>query len=267
MYLLYTDETNTDPKQSDFFVYGGVAVKTEEAADICNHIAAIRTKYRYGPGDLLKFNTKQRPTHVTPDAHRAVKQELMQMAAKYDVKLFSSMVLFDIAGNCEKGRRFGINSVCAHFHRFLERRLDFGLMLIDTFKEAELREIIKEKWAVGLKDMPYSKTMGLTRILGYHVAMISSSHLCSLTDIILGALGCVINYRQDESKAELVSTLVKQIVPFCIMENGRVSDWSLFFSPKVIKAPPFLSRYQHLKNFFGQHGLPPLQPITDERYY
>jgi hypothetical protein len=49
------------------------------------------------------------------------------------------------------------------------------------------------------------------------------------------------------------------------MESDKVSDWSFFFSPKVIKAPPFLTRYQNLNDFFGQHGLRPLQSITDER--
>jgi hypothetical protein len=42
MYLLYTDETNLDPREGDFFVYGGIAVPAENAGALSNRIEALR---------------------------------------------------------------------------------------------------------------------------------------------------------------------------------------------------------------------------------
>jgi len=268
MHLLYTDETNLDPKQSDFFLYGGVSVNANEGRNVCENIAALRAKHGYKAEDVLKFNTRQRPDHVSPDVHRAIKQEVIEMAGQHGVKLFASMVLHDLAKDPDKARRFGINSICFHFNCFLNRESDIGLVLIDTFNEGDLREVIREKWAVGLKNMPYSKTMGLSRIIGYHIAMIGGSHLCSMADIILGALSFAINNRTDAAKEAVVSALLKQLAAL-VIRNGddRVSELSLFFSPKVITAPPFLSQYLRLHDFFADHGLAPAQSITNFREY
>lgn len=268
MYLLYTDESNVNPERTEFFVYGGVAVNANQGEALCEGVAALRAKYGYRPGDVLKFNTHQRPASITPEVHRAIKQEVMELAGNHSVKLFVSVVLHDLANNPEKARRYGINTICFHFNCFLRRETDVGLVLIDTFNEGELREIIREKCAVGLRNMPYSKTMGLTRILGYHIAMIGGSHLCALTDIVLGALSFAINKRNDEAKAPIVTAIMNQLAPLFLKDsNDRVSELSLFFSPKIIAAPPFQARYERLHAFFGDHGMTPAQRITNVRIY
>lgn len=267
MYLLYTDESNVDPDRSDFFVYGGVAVNAIEGEALCKGIAELRTRHGR-PGDVLKFNTRQRPSHITPETHRTIKQEAMELAGRHGVKLFASMVLHDLADNPDKARRYGINTICFHFNCFLNCQPDVGLVLIDTFNEGDLRHIIREKWAVGLKNMPYSKTLGLTRILGYHIAMIGGSHLCSLTDIILGAFSFAINNRDDGEKAPVVTAIMNQLGTLFLKDHdGEVSELSLFFSPKVITAPPYLTRYQRLRDFFQVYGLTPAQRITDQRMH
>ncbi|MEN6535003.1 MAG: DUF3800 domain-containing protein [Bryobacteraceae bacterium] len=197
-----------------------------------------------------------------------IKQEVMQLAGQHRVKLFVSTVLHDLAKNPDKARRYGINTICFHFNCFLNQEADVGIVLIDTFNEGDLREIIREKWAVGVKNLPYSKTMRLTRILGYHVAMIGGSHLCSLTDIVLGALGFAINNRDDEARTPIVTAIMKQLSPlFLKCGDGDVSELSLFFSPKVVTAPPFLARYEFLQDFFREHGLPPAQSIISSAIY
>jgi hypothetical protein len=64
--LLYADETNIDPKNTDFFVYGGVIIPGNTAGELSLAIDALRKAHGYKPDDLLKFNTVERPSHITP---------------------------------------------------------------------------------------------------------------------------------------------------------------------------------------------------------
>ena len=71
MHLLYTDEVNVDPENSEFFVYAGVAIPGDNAAALSTAIENLRTHYGYQPSDLLKFNTRERPGYISPEQHLA----------------------------------------------------------------------------------------------------------------------------------------------------------------------------------------------------
>jgi hypothetical protein len=69
MHLLYTDEVNMNSENSEFFVYAGVAIPGDNAAGLSTDIDELRKRHGYKPGDLLKFNTVERPQHVPAEAH------------------------------------------------------------------------------------------------------------------------------------------------------------------------------------------------------
>jgi hypothetical protein len=89
LHLLYTDEVNVDPENSEFFVYAGVAVPGENAAALSTDIENLRRSNGYVPGDLLKFNTRERPRHISPEQHLEAKREVMDAAAEHGVKLIA----------------------------------------------------------------------------------------------------------------------------------------------------------------------------------
>ena len=263
MYLLYTDETNVDPTTTDFFVYCGVAINTNQAEALSKGISSLRAKHGYKREDVLKFNTVERAAQIAPSTHRLIKQEVMELAAQHEVRLFASMILHNVATSPDDARRNEINRIVYHFDCFLHREKESGLVLVDTFTDGQLNNILREKFTVGLKDMPYSKVMPLERILGYHVATVGSSHFCSVIDIVLGALRFAINSRKDTTKKSVIDQLLKQVSPLCIRDtDGSVSDLSLFFSPKAIKVPAYRAEYQGLKDLFTSAGMPPSQEIS-----
>lgn len=133
MYLLYSDETNLDPANSDFFVYGGVAFNSVHAEGLSRDIAALRAKHGYKRADVLKFNTKERPAHVNAETHRLIKQGVMELAAHHEVKLFASMILHSVATSPDEARRNEINRIAYHYDCFLNREKDVGLVLVDMF--------------------------------------------------------------------------------------------------------------------------------------
>ena len=110
--------------------------------------------------------------------------------------------------------------------------------------------------------------MRLSRIMGYHLATIGSSHFCSVIDIVLGAFRFVVNNRNDPAKTAVTGQLLAQLAPLFIRDDaGKVLEISLFFSPKVIRVRQYRETYQGLHNFFGNGGLIPCQEITAERNY
>lgn len=269
MYLLYTDETNTDPKHSDFFIYGGVAISGEHAEAISVKIEGLRRKYGYRAGDILKFNTKEKPKHISIDAHKDIKKEVIAVASEFGVVLFTSFILHKIAASPEDARRNEINRICFHFDSFLFQVKDMGLVLVDMFQDEDLPAILREKFSVGIRGLPYTPVHRLQRVLGFHFSTIGSSNFCSLVDIILGAIRWVVNNRDDPSKEPVAKELLQQVSPLLIRykDAGKVSELSLFFSPKVIKAKTYLEEYCKLYDFLAVNGVVGAQHPTNQRTY
>jgi hypothetical protein len=255
MHLLYTDEVNIDPASSDFFIYAGVSISDNNAGALSKEIDSLRSKYSYRSEDILKFNTRERPKHILPEDHRDIKREVLKAAARHEVMLFSSIISHNIATSPEDARRNEINRICYHFDCYLRRKNDFGLVLIDTFQDSKLSKILREKFSVGIKGLPYSPVYRLERILGFHLASIGSSNFCSIVDIVLGSFRYSINSRFDPQKLPTVGTLLGQLNPLCIKtRSGKIDELSVFFSPKRIKAHIYLAEYKALHIFLAENG-------------
>lgn len=269
MHLLYADEVNVNPDNSEFFVYAGVAIPGDSAGQLSADIEELRTKFGYRPKDVLKFNTRDKPKHIEADAHREVKSKLISLVAHHEAKLFASFVLHKIAKKgYEEARRHAINSICFHFNSFLHRVDGYGLVLLDTFVDSQLNNILREKFSIGVKDLPYSDALRLDRILGFHLASIGTSNFCSAIDIVLGSLRYAINCRTDVTKQKIANTLLKQIRPLCLQtRDDLVDELSLFFSSKVIKVRSYQETYRALQQMLADAGMKPAQSITDERNY
>ena len=216
----------------------------------------MRANNGYGPDDILKFNTKERPRHVTPEAHREAKRQVLQEAAEHSAKLFCSFILHRVATSPQEARFNEINRICYHFNCYLTRINDHGLVLIDTFQDNTIVGFLRQKFSVGLKGLPYSSSYRLDRVLGLHLASIGSSHFCSIVDVVLGALRYSINARNDTSRQTVAQTLLAQLAPLVIgTGSGKVDELSVFFSPKTIRAPSYLSEYRALHAYLAANGL------------
>jgi hypothetical protein len=269
MFLLYCDETNLDPKENTFFIYGGVVIPCESAKTLHDSIESIRNDADIPSDFKLKFNP--RPTNVTHQEFLGVKQSIMETSIGHKCTLLVSMILHDVATSPNDARRNEINRVIFHFNSFLNRNKSHGLVLIDRFSDSQIDSHLREKFAIGLRGMPYAGTMRLENILGYHYSAIGQSHFGSIVDIILGSLRYAVNAHitNDSSKLQTAKQLLRIIAPlFWRNPNyGKVSEISLFFSPKIIKADIYRVRYQALKDLLAASGIDTEQEITDVRTY
>lgn len=260
MHLLYTDEVNMDSETTEFFVYAGVAIPEESAQGLSSALDKLRTKHGYRPEDPLKFNTHERPDHISADTHRDIKRDVVAAAVEHSVRLFASFILHEIATSPEEARRNEINRICYHFDCFLASEKSCGLVLIDTFQEKKLTGILREKFAVGLRGLPYTNPYRLQRVLGFHLATIGSSNFSSVIDIVLGSLRYAVNSLGDPSREVVSKQLVAQLSPLCITDpSGKVSELSIFYNPKTIRVTKYLDKYKALHDFLSSTGLEPAQ--------
>jgi len=86
LYLLYTDEVNVNPDNTEFFVYAGIAIPGDRAGQLSADIEKLRAKFGYRPKDILKFNTVERPRHIGSKVHREIKREVMKLTAEYETQ-------------------------------------------------------------------------------------------------------------------------------------------------------------------------------------
>jgi hypothetical protein len=269
MHLLYCDETNLDPKNHKFFVYGGIVIPCDNAKALHDEIETIR-KNSSIPNDFsLKFNPK--PPNLPHDEFNKVKQAVIEAAIQNNCFFLSSIIMHQIATSSDDARRNEINRVLFHFNSLLNRIGSYGLCLIDRFSDAQIDSHLREKFAVGVRGLPYAGDMRLERIIGFHYSAIGQSHFSTIIDIVLGSFRYSVNAHcsQDPAKLRSADVLLRIIEPLFFRDDhtGKVIDLSLNFSPKIIRSDIYRQEYQSVKNFLTEKGIEPSQEITEFRTY
>jgi hypothetical protein len=250
-------------------VYGGITIDATRAAALSAAIEQLRVNAGVSPDFILKFNPG--PPNLNHQHFLQLKQDIIQAAVDHGCTFITSLILHNVATSPDVARRNEINRVSYHFDLYLGTAQSNGLVLIDQFTDTQINHHLREKFLLGLKDMPYGPpNMRLNRILGFHYAAIGQSHFGSLIDIVIGSFRFAINAHtrnqtNNLATAGLLLTLLSPL--FRRNASGRVLETHLFFSPKVISRAPYLQRYANLKTFLTSHGIEAAQPITNERLY
>lgn len=265
MHLLYCDESNLEKTENDFFVYGGLVVEPEYAHALSAQIDSIRTAFKV-PGDFkLKFNPG--PDHLNHAQFIELKQQVVKAAIEHRCAFLATLILHNIATSPEDARRNEINRICYHFDCYLHRAKAHGLALIDRFEDKRIDNHLREKFSIGLKGLPYSQTYRMNRILGFHYSAIGQSHFCSITDVVVSSLRFAINtYTRNESqRLDSAKAILKLIAPLFVREgpNGRVSEISLFFSPKAVRLTAYRKKYSDLRLFLADQGIVAQQEFAE----
>lgn len=264
MHLFYSDESNLDAA-SEFFVYGGLAVPSDHAAGLSAAIETARVKAGISPGDLLKFNP--RPPNLTHEAFTSLKEACIRATTEHGCVLLVSVLLHKIAKTPEEARRFEINRCLYFFDCLLNRRSDYGLVLVDRFSDSQIDAQLRERFAIGVKGLPYTDPYRLERILGFHYSCIGQSHFATLIDIVLGSFRYAVNVFSKgggEKAKATAATLLAMLKPLFLEDSaGSVSPISLHFAPDSVRVPKYRERYEALRAYFKAAGLNPAQEIGE----
>lgn len=264
VHLLYCDETNLDQSQGDFLVYGGLIVSAERALALSLAVDEIRRRAGIDPDFELKFNP--RPDNLSHMEFSALKQAVIETAIAHDSCLLIYLVLHDLATNADEARRFGINTICLHFNRLMERISGPGLVLIDRFNDEDnqIDAHMRQKFAVGI-EFPNGRSTRLGNVVGFHYCARGQSHFSSITDIALGSFRFAINAhtRQDEARLRRAHQLLSALQPLFLRnyDQGPISYLSLCFRPQRVGNVLYRERYLSLRDFLSSAGLAPAQQI------
>ena len=241
------------------------------AASLSKEIDAARKKHRVPKDYRLKFNPG--PEGFGHADFIELKRAILNIAVEHDVRLIAYAVLHDLARDPDLARRNGINTVCYHFHCILRRLETHGLVLIDQFTDAnnEIEAHLRDKFSVGLTGLPYSKTLRLNTIVGFHYSAIGQSDIASLIDFVVGSLRFAINahIRGKDEHTETAETILRSLAPMFFRLEGQsaMPESGFKFSTKVVRSDSYRAKYASLKEFLEEAGIRIEQPITNERQY
>ncbi|WP_039394106.1 hypothetical protein [Novosphingobium sp. MBES04] len=267
MDLLYCDESNLENRAGEFLLYGGIRIPVERAASLSARIETLRAEAGLEPDTRLKFNPA--PDGLSHEQFRSLKQSIIEAAIEHNCELLAYVVLHDLAGNPDAARRFGINTVCYHYHCALSRLERDGIVLIDRFNDEgnQIDGHLTEKMAIGVQLPHRAVPTRLTRIIGFHYSAIGQSHFTSLIDILISSLRWAINVhsRDQVNFRENAVGLLAALSPLFFRYNGRetVPDIGFCFSPMNVRVPGYHGRYIALQEFLREAGISSEQTVTN----
>lgn len=271
VHLFYCDETNLEERAGDFLIYGGLMIEGATAQEFSAAVDQVRDWHGVPRDYRLKFNPG--PEGLSHAQFIALKQEVLETAVRFGARLVVYVTLHDVARNADEARRYGINTVCYHFHCILNRLGGAGLVLIDQFNDAgnAIAGHLRDKFTVGLTDMPGRGEVRLPNIVGFHYSAVGQSHFPSIVDLALGSLRFAINAHTRGQDAHLptATALLGILSPLFWRQAAGVPvpELGFIFSPRSVRNPGYRATYERLKAFLEEGGIPTAQAITGVRTY
>ncbi len=248
MFILLADETNTEPTNAKFFIYGGLIVPWINVRNIHEEIIEVRTKAGYKPGDKFKFNTRERPNHVSEENAREAKNAVIDLCISNNCKFITHIIHHKIIKNQDKATQVtrAADYVIGRFNSFLEQANDDGICIVDHLPEKSEWKYLSDKFSKGLTIN--QSNLALDRILSFSATCINASHLNSAMDIVLGCFRYCVN---DPSNREIAHTMLTKILK--MMWHKEISgkkyfrDYGLIMRPKLENiSGPLKTEYDQL---------------------
>ena len=246
---MFGDEADREQSaRSKFFVYGGAFIPPQSASQLHNGVETIRNKEGFAATDSFKFAANTKPPAMSKESHARAKQHAMQLAFECGVKFCAYAILHKIAVNKAHDELvlFGVNTVIAKFHQFLEEQNGIGYAFLDRLPVQHPYRYLAEKFQTGLK-LESGKSIRLPRIIGYASACDGSTHFSSVADIILGSFRYCVNEPDRDIAGKALFPQVAKLM-WQHKSNGvpNLREYGLVLRPTVIKVHEHRAEYDSL---------------------
>lgn len=213
MHMLIADETNKEPNQGPFFVVGGLVLDVEQIADIDQAVRNRAENAGFKPGDRFKFNSNDRPKHISNEQHTAAKAGLMHDLADIGVKMMVTVCLHDIDKNSDYNQKmnYSLNTLAWGFYKFLSAEGVSGLMVMD--RDNERYGHLENLFQNGLSFTDGGNQRLNDRIRFFGMTSDNASGLSSATDIALGSFRYCANAAFDGGNQGRAEQVARQMMP------------------------------------------------------
>lgn len=252
MYWLLTDETNVDPAQGAFFIYGGLVMNDEQLCQLHQQVKEIRANRGYRPGDSLKFQLAARPEHVTQEQARLAKQEVLQAAERVGVRLIVNVILHAIAGtDTRRKMQFAMNTVLFNYYWLLGIEAATGVVSIDRVDEAYGYAYLKEVFQRGLTFQSGAGGQLDDRIVHYGMSSDNASHISSVVDIALGGFRYCVNTAGGKGRTEIAGdtfpTLARLMWSQEVDGRKHIGGYGYIERSRTVKVAQYEAQYTELR--------------------
>lgn len=244
-----TDEANVKESESaEFFTYGGLIVELAKVAELHERIASLRQKYGYKTNDQLKFDTNVRPKHVSVEAAKNIKQELIEACIETNCKFIAYVILHKIARTKDIHTlvKWGSDHVFGKFNYFLTTKNAHGMVVMDRLPAGVEFEYLAEKFTDGLSIEGGSK-VSMDKVILFSSTCINASHLSSAMDVVLGSWRYCINQPFNKGAASLMIKDITKLI-WCERdgENIYAHEKGLILRPKTVAVEMYRKKYDDL---------------------
>ncbi|UPW03090.1 hypothetical protein M1C57_15575 [Rhodococcus pyridinivorans] len=263
MYWLHTDETNLEPNQGTFFIYGGLIATPDQMVGAHTLVQQVRAKYGFTQGDSFKFQTASRPNRISIDDWSAAKAEAIEGAYKLGIKMMAYVVHHQIARNKTKDEKieFALNALLAHFDlRFLAAKDAYGAVCLDRLPEKFSYPYLEDMFRNGVN--VEGRQVALNRVMHYSVTSEGASHINTLVDLTLGGLRYCANACFGNGKPEVAANILPPISKMMwstTAPDGRlqIRDYGFLAYPKEVRAANLKKDYETLRADLGRFSRDP----------
>lgn len=259
MYVLLTDETNSQPaKGITFFITGGLFFPAEAFLALDAGIEKIRNANGYSPTDCLKFDTRSRPSGVTAEQAIAAKSQVVDLCLELECRFIAVVVHHSVVTKEADGKfLWPLNTLIAKFEYFLKQEDEFGLCVLDNLPlKGGQWKYLSERFTKGLYLEHKQKYMPLRQIRLFAASCNNASHISSATDIILGAFRYCVNQPQKAAVAKTMFSKVARMMHYKMLNGKRaLREYGLLLRPKTVELSSYQQEYdnliKHLSSLIG----------------
>lgn len=251
MYLMIADEADQDGSKQ-FLIYAGVFFPADQTLKLHSGIEKLRAKYGYIDGDKLKSSPVTKPSQISKENHKNIKNGVLDLAAQLGCKICCYVVPHAIAkGQTHENRlKFGSNTLLIKFDQFLkENGATPGLAFFDNTKDYNQGAYLKEAFELGLIWSDGSRRK-LERVIGIDNTGIGHSHLASVTDIVVGAFRFVANEPDKDKVGKVLLKSLEKIMWGKLGSDGElnVSERGICIRPQKIEHLPYRADIEAFKD-------------------
>ncbi|MEU3443988.1 hypothetical protein ABZ755_26915 [Streptomyces griseoincarnatus] len=250
MYWLFADETNTQPSQGTFFIYGGLIASADQIVQVHESISRIRREFGFKDSDQFKFQTASRPDGMSIEDWSAAKKAALEAAQLIGVEMLAYVVHHGIAksGN-EVTMEYALNTLVAHFNfRYLAEKDSFGALCIDRLDEAFGYRYMRERFQTPLSVQ--GRKAPLERVIHYSMTCDGASHMSSVVDLAIGGFRYCVNSAMGAGKEEVARDILKPIAKMMWSKerDGKnyIGEYGLVKRPVMVMVDSYREDYEEL---------------------
>jgi hypothetical protein len=257
MKLVFIDEANQDPNPQNvaerrFLVVGAVIIDSDEVLAFSDSIERIRADNGFNRCDSLKYALADKPDHVSNDQHRQAKSQLLEAAARHNVKLIAYVAHHQIIdGNgIDAHLNWAIDQLLTKIQQFMNENApgDPFYCLVDRHSRAGLAGYLRNRFQErNHQERPGFNTPSLA---GTGIVWDGTAHLTSLCDIVTGSFTYIVNNPHRDIAGRAMIQLLRPLIWGVPGGDGRihVRHRGLLFrpDPENIRAQNYREEYEEV---------------------